>query len=453
MFSALPGRGGDLPPQPPYFKDVQTAEFWLRRLAQPERLIMSGEQIVCFNQEIRKRHPQVIRDLAAHQEELPGVCIEEMLKEREFPSKPLYHQGQPLEQPFFDSLLQEMNLQGLESVCKMKYAYSIRSTSVRSFPSDLFITDDPADQEFDLFQETSLDPAEPLVILHESRSKRWIFAQSSFCRGWISARRLAVAASRRIWLAYLHEERLLTVTGSRLRLGYNPYSPGISELEFKMGARIPLAAREEIPEAIDNQSPIGCYVVKLPVHDSLGELTFKPALVPSAGDVSIGYLPYTRGAVIRQAFKMHGERYGWGGLFNSRDCSAFVRDIYRCFGFQFPRNSREQGLLPGNSFSPAGASRRRRQRLLEQIGTGAILFFPGHVMVYLGKHRDEYYVIHAIAYFGDQEKGDADGGCLPAPLNAVTVSPLSLRRRSGEELLMALAALIEIESADCISGS
>ena len=65
-------------------------------------------------------------------------------------------------------------------------------------------------------------------------------------------------------------------------------------------------------------------------------------------------------------------------------------------------------------------------------------------MLYLGKHKGEYYVIHAIAYYSKYNPM-VDGDLEPVPLNTVTVSPLSLRRRkSGQELLMALTSAIEI---------
>ncbi|HHV34319.1 MAG TPA: hypothetical protein GXX59_01890 [Syntrophomonadaceae bacterium] len=429
----------------PNFDNTHTIKFWLRQASHPDKIMMNDEQIKCFNQEIRSRQPQIMQDLAVHQEEVPGGSIQAAIK-KTFPQKPLYHKGQRVGKSFYDDLLQEIDVKGVKKVTKVQFAYSIRGTSIRSFPSNMFVTDDPADNEFDLFQETALDPAEPLIILHKSSSGMWCFVQSSFCRGWVFAADVAVAAAREVWLDYLQTEHYLVVTGSRLRLSYNPYSPEISELEFFMGAKAPLAAQDEIPEVIDNQSPEGCHVVKLPVRGRGGELTFKPALVPRVSDVSIGHLPYARAAVIRQAFKVQGERYGWGGLFKARDCSAFVRDIYRCFGFQFPRNTSEQMLLPGKSFSLVGASRQERRHLLGQLPSGSLLFFPGHVMLYLGKHKDDYYVIHAIAYCGDQEKRDTDSSYLPVPLNSVTVSPLSLRRRrSGEELLMALASTIQIE--------
>ena len=449
MFFMLLGCGSGRPSQRKrsVFEDTCTAEFWIRKMPYPDKSIMSNKQITCFNREIRNRQPQVVQDLAVTaQKEIPGESIQAVINEKQFPQKLLYHKGQQVEESFYDVLLQEMNLKGIKKCSKVQFAYSIRGTSIRSFPSIVFVTDDPTDNEFDLFQETALDPAEPVIILHQSKSRKWCFIQTSFCRGWVPTADLAVAAARKTWLDYLRAEHFLVVTGSRLRLGYNSYSPEISEMEFLMGAKIPLAAQNEVPNVVDNQSTEGCYVVKLPARGKAEELIFKLALIPHVSDVFVGYLPYTKAEVIKQAFKMQGERYGWGGLFKSRDCSAFVRDIYRCFGFQLPRNSREQMLLPGMTFALVGANRQQRKHLLDQLPPGSLLFFPGHVMLYLGKYKDEYYVIHAIAYYGDKKKRDTDGNYVPLPLNAVVVSPLSLRRRrSGEELIMAVTSAIRIE--------
>lgn len=426
--------------------EVLTAEFWVRKLPDPDKIILSEGKIAAVNREIRKMLPGVIRDLAAYPEEVAGEELRVLLEERTFPEKMLYHGGHPVGASFFEDLSREMNLKGIGDANRVRYAYTVRRTGIRTFPTALMITDKPDERELDLFQETALDPAEPVLILHESAGGEWFFVQASFDRGWVIAADLAVADSREIWLDYLNADSFLVVTGSRLRLGYNPYSPEVSELEFFMGSRIPLAAMKEIPDVVDNQSPAGNYVVKLPVRGKNGALTFKFALVPRIGDVSEGCLPYTRAGVIRQAFKMQGERYGWGGGFNSWDCSAFVRDVYRSFGFQFPRNSREQELMPAKTVFFADAGDEGRRRLLDRLLPGATLHLPGHVMLYLGRHQAEHYVIHAISYYGDREKRNPDGTLAAVPINEIAVTTLSLpRRATGQELLAALTLGKQIE--------
>ncbi|AFV12067.1 NLP/P60-like protein [Thermacetogenium phaeum DSM 12270] len=426
--------------------EVLTPEFWIRKLPDPDGIILSEGEIAAYNLEVRRRLSGIVLDLASYPEEMAGEELKRLLEERKQPDRELYLGGRRLGAFFWEELSREMNLQGIREVNRVHYACTVRPTGIRAFPAAAMITERPEEREFDLFQETALDPAEPVIVLHESAGGEWFFVQASFSRGWVAAADLAVARSREAWLDYLESKSFLVVTGSRLRLGYNPCSPEVSELEFLMGSRIPLAAPEEIPEAVDNHSPAGNYVVKLPVRGKNGELAFKLALVPRVADVSEGYLSYTRAGIIRQAFKMLGERYSWGGRFNLRDCSAFVRDVYRSFGFQFPRNSREQELVPGKGVFFANAGEGERKRLLDRLLPGATLHMPGHVMLYLGRHRDEYYVIHAIAYYGDREKRNPDGTLAAVPVNEIAVTTLSLpRRASGQQLLAALTLGKQIE--------
>ena len=84
------------------------------------------------------------------------------------------------------------------------------------------------------------------------------------------------------------------------------------------------------------------------------------AVAEDRGDVATDYLPLTRANVLRQSFKFLGERYGWGHSYNARDCSGFVSEVYRSFGVQLPRNTRDQGVSPALNrieFTADGRSR------------------------------------------------------------------------------------------------
>jgi cell wall-associated NlpC family hydrolase len=57
------------------------------------------------------------------------------------------------------------------------------------------------------------------------------------------------------------------------------------------------------------------------------------------------------------ANELIGEAYGWGGLYQNRDCSAMVRDMFSPFGIWLPRHSEDQAREGGEfidltTFSP-----------------------------------------------------------------------------------------------------
>ena len=87
------------------------------------------------------------------------------------------------------------------------------------------------------------------------------------------------------------------------------------------------------------------------------------------------------------------------------DCSSYVQNIYRAMGLDLPRDTDMQkracSLLP-----LAGLSAAERYALLADVPPGALLFRPGHVMLYLGRDAGgRPLVIHDISsYYEDGEK-------------------------------------------------
>jgi hypothetical protein len=228
-------------------------------------------------------------------------------------------------------------------------------------------------------------------------------------------------------LDYAGSKDFLVVTGKEARTSFDPLDARLSEVPLYMGSRIPLAG--DVPEAIDGQPPNGSYVVKLPARGEGGALEIKLALVSRSADVNVGYLPLTRVNILRQAFKLEGTRYGWGGSFNGVDCSALMMEVYKTFGIVLPRNSREQAnQTVGHAYPlPEGASIEERSRILGEAKVGAALWMPGHIMLYLGKVGGEHFVIHAFTGFGRRkESGEQE----IVRQHQVAVTPLSILTRT-----------------------
>ena len=75
---------------------------------------------------------------------------------------------------------------------------------------------------------------------------------------------------------------------------------------------------------------------------------------------------------------------------DARDCSAYLMDIFRCFGFLFPRNSRNQMAMPGKTAVFSGKKLSEKQKMLDSLECGTVLGFAGHVFMYLGKEKGNY---------------------------------------------------------------
>jgi len=83
---------------------------------------------------------------------------------------------------------------------------------------------------------------------------------------------------------------------------------------------------------------------------------------------------------------MLGQLYGWGGLYENRDCSATLRDLFAPFGIWLPRNSADQAKGGGTFHDLAALDpEAKRDRLLQQgVPFYTLVWLKGHIGLYLG---------------------------------------------------------------------
>ena len=397
-------------------------DFWLKNVADQDQVIMTPAEIERYN---RKGFADcdVLKDLRNFPAAMAGDLLRKSIeKVSARPQKTRYLQGQVVSEEYYVALESLMNLDQIKNLTQVKFGITVKRTEMRSFPTADRVFSEPDDFESDMFIETALYPAEPLAVLHESCDGKWLFAQAYNYRAWLPAADVAFT-SRNELFDYLDTPNFLVVTGKGLFTGYNPKRPEISELQLDMGARIPLADRSEVSLDIDGQHPAGNYVVKLPTRGDDGQLVFQIGLIARSEDVRYGYMPLTRKNIITQAFKFLGQRYGWGGMFNTRDCSAFIMDIYRSMGVMLPRNSGEQGKMAVGIMHEFNKemSLDERKAIFKRLPAGTPIYMAGHAMLYLGRFKEDYYIIHDFAGF---RIPDAEGNLVRSTARCVFVTPL-----------------------------
>jgi cell wall-associated NlpC family hydrolase len=137
--------------------------------------------------------------------------------------------------------------------------------------------------------------------------------------------------------------------------------------------------------------------VTLPWRAPDGGVRFVTGYIRPEADVSVGYLPYTARNLYRQLFKLEGHPYGWGDLFDGRDCSRLVMDVFSTFGFAMPRNSRRQAAFnPAGRRDTASLSEADKVKILKELGSRpALLYMPGHIMIHLGVVDGKPFAIHS----------------------------------------------------------
>lgn len=318
-----------------------------------------------------------------------------------------YVQGAPLSHSFARQLVSDAKA-NIQSTNTVKYGVVVDRVDLRSFPTLQRAFDSASDHEFDNWQETAVDPSTPVRVYHTNPQGNFIFVRTPHYRGWVPRNKVAITDAK-TWQTYANPSAPAVVTGKLLSL-----KAGTDTQLYQMGTAIPTSNGNLL----------------LPTRDHKGYLQIVPVKANYGADLHQGYLPYTTNNTIQMAFKHLGAPYGWGGMHNSVDCSAFVQDVYKTMGIQLPRNGDEQAQsFPGKSFY--GMNHQQKLDYIKTAAPGSLLFTPYHVMMLLGNYEGTPYMIHSLASYG-VNTGD---GVVKNRIMQVVVSKVDLMAGSGTPLV------------------
>jgi len=420
-------------------------EYWIERTREAEELILNREGINKLNEEsFRQMKSKGFEEWLCNLEKYPKKITKEKLlntmktysSKAVFPKKPCYDvSANEISETVKKEVLYQANFDGISDEISVELGMLIKREDVMAFPTNIVFAEKPETINLNLFQLTILPVGSPVAILHKSKNRKWYYVQSTICKGWIKAENIALARNKKEVFDYLKTDKFLVVTESRVETEPNPFIKEVSNILFQMGNRIPLFEFNKIPYSITisnlhAQFAEGRYVVKIPVKDEEGHLEFRLALIARSNDICEGYLPYTRGNIIQQAFKLLGERYGWGGMFKRRDCAQFIMDIYRTMNIVIPYSTKmqEEGAF-GKSIKFTG-SIEKREDILNKLQPGDPIYLKGHVVMYLGQVGENHYIIHSGYGYGTKNK---DGSIRPVSVYGVFITEVHQLLRNGEK--------------------
>ncbi len=416
-------------PLPNVLSDYERPDYWTGRHPDPEKVLLAPAEIERINRQALKDDPEAV-DIFSLPDELDTEILAGQLSgdQNRYGGMRLFDPtNRPIPADYFVQLFSRMDVPGIPNPLRPVYGVITRETNLRVLPTDDLAMDKPFDYAFDRFQSEKLDSGTPLVVLHYTRDRSWCFVETGVARGWIRPNDAAIGKKEEV-MKFARAKPLVVSADSALFFR----DQGLRQFAFDlpMGARLPCLGKEgEI------------YRVGLPWRDREGGLVLVEGYVRADGRVQEGYLPYTMGAVLRQAFKLKDSRYSWGGLSEGRDCSRFIMDLFRCFGLRMPRDSYRQAVFSRERRVEVDKlSESEKSDLLRRYeGVPTILYMKGHVMLLLGVVDGRAYAIHSFWDYGPL----APGGPV-YHVGRVVVSDLSLGRVGEGTLLKWISVVIPL---------
>ncbi|MBU0721755.1 SH3 domain-containing protein [bacterium] len=301
---------------------------------------------------------------------------------------------QPLKQDFFDAMYENSNFDAFATINKK--AISIKYTNIRAFPANRPLLRDPSlageGFPFDYLQNSSIAANKPLFVSHYSRDKEWVYVFSSFANGWV----------KHDEVVYLEKKHTDTIQKAHQVVFTKEDIPlydmqGNFLFKSRIGMRMPLI----------DESDAHYTVLAISIYKNGSPLFLNSKI--SKDIAHKGILRLDKKNLPQIVNEVSKTNYGWGGMYDQRDCSSMLRDLFTPFGIWLPRNSYQQSKI-GQVISLKDLSDEEKiARIKKQaVAFQTLLYKKGHIVLYVGTYNDTIVVFHNT-WGIKTKKGETDG--------------------------------------------
>ena len=396
------------------YPEMCNSSYWISKIDEPNKIIMNSSDIVNFNNNIINTSGTNMANLECVNENFNGVEFVNNLSNFTL-NDTFYINGNVMSKDYIQNIRNNIKYSDVSSNMTLKYGIVVNRTVLKYYPDSANWSWRSDEWDWNQNSATSMEVNTPIIVYFQTADKKFSYIRCEYYNGWVS--------------------NDILVTAPNIRLEKDEVDTALSEKFLGMGTKLELVKSENL-HFNNYRTNWFNYTVKVPARNTDGSYCTKLALIPLNRDVHIGYLDYTRKNTLDLAFKYLGNRYGWGGSLNSRDCSELVMSVYSCFGFKLPRDVSTQSKIP-TAQSLAGITDYEKSVILDKTPAGAILQFKGHEMLYLGKVDGKYYILNA--------SGSININGVNTYINTITIYSLDVLRINGVSFYSSINNIINIK--------
>lgn len=275
-------------------------------------------------------------------------------------------------------LLANCDLERFPSMQAM--AVAIEPTAMRVLPTARPLFETPDDFPFDALQNAGLKMNEPVRVLHTSTDGIWAFAETADANGWVPLRDLGFIDERMAEARMSARQVVIVKDFALIRDRREQLA-----LRAKTGTILPLAGETGDAFEVSLAAKSGISgVQEITVKVAKDTASRFPLAVNGENAVLVGN-------------ELIGLAYGWGELFQGRDCSSLMRDFFLPFGIWLPRGSFNQ-INSGKIISLAGLTPTEKEQLIREKGVPflTLIHLRGHIMLYVGSRDGKALIFHSL---------------------------------------------------------
>ena len=256
------------------------------------------------------------------------------------------------------------NVKAIPSVVVPQVGFTTESLNMKLYPTHHTIH--RGNEKFDSNQYTRMSAFLPVFIMHTSKDGQFYYVMTEFMRGWVPVEKIKIYSQ--VAFSGIQQMPFIRVIKDNTTIG---------GVKYGIGDKVPLLSYDNNEALV--LTPQGTY--------AKAELN---------GSFVIGNAKYDEKLMKAMAESQLNNPYDWGGKAGYRDCSAYVRDLWRVFGADIPRSSGLQKLV-GKKLIDKPKSEKEFYTVLKNAKPyRTLIFFKGHVIMYGGMEDGDYIIYHAV---------------------------------------------------------
>ncbi|MGX3010202.1 SH3 domain-containing protein [Helicobacter sp. 23-1044] len=309
-----------------------------------------------------------------------------------------------INEAFFDALIKSMNIASYPSM--RKKAIMVKTTNMRALPTNKPRFSKNDGFPFDRWQNSLIFAYTPILVLHSTENKEWFLVQSSFVAGWVKADEVAFMGTKEIremqnaeFLLPMRDNIALHHKGQFLQNAF------IGMLLQKGEITITSRQNKKIkkPQIIAYKRDLNGNALKVKVDFEAGDFVAFP-------------LPFSEVNIAKMITAIGAQNYGWGGMYDNRDCSSFIRDVFANVGIWLPRNSKAQVLhgqiTQGSQYLDLPKDNDAKLAFIAKFAKPfrTIIWLKGHIMLYVGAVDGTPIVAHQVWGISGEAGSEILGG-------------------------------------------
>lgn len=286
----------------------------------------------------------------------------------------------PIEQSFFDLMHEASNFDNYLTLNKK--AVILRYTNIRALPTSKPLLKDPSlageGFPFDYLQNSSINANAPVYLSHYSKDKQWAFIFSSFTYGWIKSQDVVTISDKYAKLWKNAKQVIITKEGTSLFT-----QEGEALFDTRIGMLFAL-----VDEDKNNYTALS--VSKYKNNEAMFHKILISKDIATLKPLSLNEKNIN--TIINEVSKTN---YGWGGVYEQRDCSSTLMDLFTPFGLALPRNSSKQAKI-GEIIDLSSLKNEEKIKMIKEkaIPFETLLYKHGHIVLYVGIAKDNVIVFH-----------------------------------------------------------